>query len=98
MTVFTMILVVASFASIVVISFKRCEWFSIWTPLFIFVPSLAWAVLIMIGEIGNTQDLLFIISFDNFSNSAQRLTFSLEYLRSAFTVPLYFDQQEKLET
>ena len=97
MTAFEMILVIVSLVSIVSICIKRCECFSIWTPLLFLVPNLFRSCTYWSSPIYEISDLVFWVMFNSFRNSAQRLNFSLEYLRSAFTVPLYFDQREKLD-
>ena len=101
---YQVVLSICSLACILLISAKKCEFFSIWTPLFIFVSSFSLFILTTIAilwvrPLGLPDEAAIDLQYVfGVVAAEQHLMFTLQYLRSSLTVPLYFDRREKIES
>ena len=100
----------AALASLFLICFKRCDFFSLWNPIYILIPCTQ-QLLVLVEFCMNHNDewdesdkkelyYQIVVSdyYTTFVFAGQHLCFVMQYLRAGLTVPLYFERREKVES
>ena len=80
---------------LVLITAKRCDFFSVFAPFYIIIPGTVCTLAVMgVIHLGDSKGFFMLFCVE----AGQHLIFSIQYLRSSLTVPLYFDRREKIES